>query len=157
MSLLKALARHPFLAGLPGEVPRALAGLARPERFAAGDLLLRQGQAAQRLFLLDSGEVVLISPVPHRGEAVVETLRGGEVLGLSWLLPPYQWHFDARARTPVAALALDAEALRRCMEADHELGYQLQRRILAVLLTRLQESRLQRLDVYAEPGREAPC
>ena len=72
----------------------------------------------------------------------------GEVLGWSWLYPPYRWNFDARAVEPVRAFALDGNCLRAKCEADHDFGYELVKRFLQQVHMRLERTRLQLLDVY---------
>ena len=86
--------------------------------------------------------------VPGRGHVVIETLEAGDVLGWSWLVPPYYWHFDARVVEPTRAIALDGECLRKKSEDNHELGYQLLKRFFNVISSRLQATRLQLMDVY---------
>ena len=70
------------------------------------------------------------------------------LLGWSWLFPPYQWHFDARALELTRTTALDGQCLRIKCEEDHELGYRLGQRFAHVMMQRLQATRLQLLDVY---------
>ncbi len=80
---------------------------------------------------------------PGRGAVQFETLGEGEIVGLTWLLPPYRWGYDARAIELMRAIALDATCLRDKCEADHDLGYALMKRFLPVLVQRLQATRLQ--------------
>ena len=80
------------------------------------------------------------------------SVGSGDVLGWSWILAPYHCHFDARAIEPVEALALDGATLRAKCEADHELGYQVTRRLLFVVQQRLERVRMQLLDLYARTG-----
>jgi CRP/FNR family cyclic AMP-dependent transcriptional regulator len=70
------------------------------------------------------------------------------VLGWSWLFPPYRWQFDARAVEPVRAFRLDGNCLRTKCEADHDLGYELVKRFLYQVHTRLERTRMQLLDIY---------
>jgi hypothetical protein len=79
---------------------------------------------------------------------VIGTLEAGEVLGWSWLFAPYHWHFDARAVGVVRATAFDGACLRGKCDDDPRLGYELMRRFAAVMIDRLQWTRLQLLDVY---------
>jgi hypothetical protein len=81
----------------------------------------------------------------------VQTLREGEIVGVSWLIPPYRWSFDAKSlEDDVRAIGVDAACLRAKCEADHDLGYALMKRCVSVLAERLQATRLQMLDVYGE-------
>lgn len=139
-------------AGLSGAELALIAGCGRNERFAAGELLFREGGPAERFFLIRKGAVALEVHAPGRGALMIETLHDGDVVGWSWLFEPYRWQFDARATAPTAAVAFDAVCLRGKCDADHELGYQLMRRFAALLIERLQATRLQLLDVYGHAG-----
>jgi CRP-like cAMP-binding protein len=98
--------------------------------------------------LLRSGRVVLEQNVPGRGPTWVESLKAGDILGLSWLFPPYRWHLDARAVEPVDVFALDAASLRGPNAEHPTLDPALATRLLRQLYDRLERVRLQRLDVY---------
>lgn len=88
--------------------------------------------------------------MPKRGAITIQTLSAGDVLGWSWLFPPYHTHFGARAIEPIRALSLDAKCLRNKCEEDHDLGYEFMKRFSEVVIQRLQATRLQLLDVYGE-------
>jgi CRP/FNR family transcriptional regulator, cyclic AMP receptor protein len=79
---------------------------------------------------------------------VIETLGAGDVVGASWLFPPYRWQFDARALEDLGTVAVDAACLRRKCEDDHRLGYELMSRFVALLAERLQATRIRLVDVY---------
>ena len=146
------LREHPFFAGMPDPLVARATNCVREQTWAPGALLLREGAAADAFFLLRRGRVVLEVHVPGRGEVRVESLGGGDVLGLSWLFPPYRWQLDARAVEEVSGWVLDARCLRGQMEDDAAFGYALTQRLLALTWQRLFRVRLQRLDLYrAEP------
>lgn len=147
-SLLPPLEQHPFLLGLSPEQVSAIACHASERSFPAGALLLREGEPAGTLYLLRSGRVALEQHVPGRGATQLETLRAGDILGLSWLFPPYRWHLDARAVEPVEAFALDASCMRGPTPEQPVLEPALAMRLLRHLYERLERVRLQRLDVY---------
>jgi CRP-like cAMP-binding protein len=146
--LLQSLGRHPFLQGLGDEHLRRLASFARGCDLPPGARIFRAGEEADALYLLLAGRVALEQHVPGQGPVLVESLRDGDLLGLSWFFAPYEWHLDARAVEPVRACVLAAPALRRAMDQDPALGYALARRLLEALYARLERVRLQRLDVY---------
>jgi CRP/FNR family cyclic AMP-dependent transcriptional regulator len=145
---LPSLEQHPFLRGLSAGQVRTLAGVTRELSFPAGGLLMREGGQADTLYLLRSGRVVLELNTPGKGPTQLETLKAGDILGLSWLFPPYRWHLDARAVEPVEAFALAASALRGPTPEDPVLEPALAMRLLRHLYDRLERVRLQRLDVY---------
>jgi CRP-like cAMP-binding protein len=149
MSALEpTLREHPFLAGLSEEHISLLAGCARNVRFDAGRYLFRAAEQANEFFLIRHGRVALEVVAPGHEPHVVATLGEGEIVGASWLVPPYRWMFDARAATLVRALGLNAACLREKCEQDHHLGYEMFKRFAPILVKRLQSTRLQILNVY---------
>lgn len=145
------VSEQPLLGALGAESCAVLAGCARNERMAAGTLLFREGEPAGRFFLLREGRVALQVATPGRAPLSFQTLGPGELAGVSWLVPPYRWSYDALALTEVRVLAFDAGCLRAKCDADPVLGYRVLKVFLPVLVERLQAARWQVLDVY---GRE---
>ncbi len=147
-SLAELVSAHPLLAGLPGHAVATIAGCAQNVSFNPGELLLAESDPADTLYLLRRGRVAIEVHSPSRGPIVIETVGPGGVVGWSWLVPPYRWHFDARAVEAVGAVAVDGACLRDKAEADPALGYALMKRVAGVLLERLQMTRLRLLDLY---------
>ena len=143
---------HPFFAGLGEEFRKLVCGCARNVRFEAGQFLFREGEPANEFYLLRHGRVALEIAAPGRGAMTFLTLSEGEIVGVSWLIPPYRWTNDARALGLTRAIGMDATCLRRKCEADHDLGYEMMKRFVPVLVQRLQATRLQVLDVYGTPA-----
>lgn len=125
-----------------------ITGCAKNVRFAPGEQLFREGEPADTFYLVRHGQVSIEMFVPTRGGVRIETHGEGDVVGWSWLLPPYRWHFDARALDTVRALAFDGECLRGKCVADHELGYELFSRFSSLLVQEIEMTRLRLLDVY---------
>ena len=125
-----------------------IAGCATTAHFDEGEYLFREGEAADTFYVLRSGTVALETHVPGQGPARLMTLHDEDVLGWSWLFPPYRWHLDARALEPIRALAFDGACLRQKSVDDHDLGYELMRRFAEVIVSRLQATRMQLLDLY---------
>jgi len=129
-----------------------IAGCATNVRFKAEEFLYREGDEANNFFVLREGKVAIEAFSPKRGAITIQTLTAGDVLGWSWLFPPYHTHFGARAIEPTRALCLDGKCLRNKCEEDHDLGYELMKRFSEVMIQRLQATRLQLLDIYGENG-----
>jgi CRP-like cAMP-binding protein len=149
--LERLLLEHDFLKGLSEEHTRLLVSCAKNVRFGPGDFLLQEGREATTFYLVRAGHVALEVNVPGKGVVQMESVGPGDVLGLSWLIPPYRLHLDARAVEPVVALAFDSTCLRGKMESDHDLGFALTKRLFEKAYRRLERVRLQRLDVYKSP------
>ena len=137
-----SLAAHPFLHGMPIEQIDALAETASEVRFPVRSRLFEDGGHAGRFWLIRSGEIALDLQVPGQGPIVIETLGIGELLGWSWLFPPYRWAFGAVALRPVQAFEFDASAVRALCASDPALGYELTRRVARVLAHRLEATRV---------------
>jgi len=147
-SLEEVLARQPFLAELDARYRALVVGCARNHRFPEGAYLLREGGAADEFFLIRRGRVALELAPPGVLPLVIATLGEGDIVGASWLLPPYRWRLDARALEPTVAIGIDADCLRRKCDEDHDLGYEMMKRFLPVFVKRLHAARLQLMDVY---------
>ncbi len=153
-SMAELLSDQPLLEGLPPDVAATVAGCARNIAFEAGRLLLAEGDEASTLYLIRRGQVSIEVHAPGRDPIAIQTVGPGQVVGWSWLVPPYRWSFDARALTPVGAVAVDGACLRSKADEQPALGYSLLQRISAMLLERLQAARTQLLDVY---GNDRPA
>jgi CRP/FNR family transcriptional regulator, cyclic AMP receptor protein len=137
-----ALAVHPFLHGMSGDHLAVLADTAQDAVFPARHRLFEDGHSATRFWLLQSGQVTLDLHVPGQGRVAIETIGMGELVGWSWLFPPYKWAFGAVAVSPVEAFEFDARAVRACCAADPALGYELSQRLAQVVARRLQATRI---------------
>ncbi len=150
-NLERLLASHKFFAGLEPRHLDIVVGCASNVHYNPGEYIFREGSDADKLYLVRAGQVALEVYSPAGGAAKILTLGEGDIVGWSWLVQPYRWHFDARAVDSVRATAMDATCLRAKCEADHELGYQILRRIVGVMETRMSAMIMQMLDVYGKP------
>jgi CRP/FNR family transcriptional regulator, cyclic AMP receptor protein len=146
--LERLLAQHPFFNGLEPPDIALLSGCASNAVFAAGGYLFHEGDPADSFYLIRTGSVALEVASPASGAVIVQTLHPGDVVGFSWLFPPYRMQFDAHATEQVRAFAFDAVCLRGKCDQDPRLGYEMMKRFSAGILSRLQAARLQILDVY---------
>ena len=146
------VSESPVFEGMTNEQLQLIAGCAQNAGFAAGERLFREGEPADTFYLVRKGRVALSTHAPARGPVLIETLDPGEIVGWSWIVPPYVWHYDARAVDDVRAVAFDGACLRGKCETDHALGYELMRRFGGVMLDRLQHTRLRLLDLYGRDG-----
>jgi CRP/FNR family transcriptional regulator, cyclic AMP receptor protein len=143
------LAKHPFFDGLDPRYLELAVGCATNLRFNADELIFREGEEANHFYLIREGKVSLEVFLPGRGHLIIQTLGGGDILGWSWLVPPYRWMFDARAAEMTRAIMLDGKCLRDKCEADHELGYELLKRVTPALGRGLDATRVRLVDIYS--------
>lgn len=145
--LERIIREHPFFDGMPESYCELVCGCAKNARFAAGQYLFHEGEPADWFYLLRHGRVALEISAPGR-VVTLQTVPQGEIVGVSWLIPPWRWNYDARALDDIRAIAINAACLRQKCDADHDLGYEMMKRFMPVLIQRLQATRLQILDVY---------
>lgn len=141
ISTYDLLAAHPFLDGMAPRHLDRLTAWGRRSAFHAGTRIFSEGGPADRFWLIRDGHVALDTRLPTGGEAIVELLGPGSVLGWSWLFPPYRWHFGATAIEPTLSIELNGKGVRRLCEEDPEIGYALTRRFVGVVVDRLQVTR----------------
>ncbi len=147
--LVSQIASHPFLMGLSLPHVEVLADSAMLKEFAPNELIFREGDPANRFYLIESGKVILETSKNEKTTTLIQTIGAGDVLGWSWLFPPYYWHFDARAAEATKAIFFYGTRLREQCEQDHDLGYELMKRMFNVVVARLQSTRRQLLDIRA--------
>jgi len=147
-TLERIIAEHPFFAGLDHGFITLMVSCASNVRFKSGTSILKEGDQANTFYLIREGRAAVeVSAPPHK-PIIIATLGLGDILGWSWLLPPFQWKFNARAVEDVRAIALDGECLRTKCEENHDLGYEVLKRFAQIMEQRLDATLRQLLDVY---------
>jgi len=143
------LAEHPFFQGFdPRHLHEAAHG-ANEDKFGAGAYIFNEGEKAGKFYVIRKGKVALEGVSPSDELIAIDTLEAGDVLGWSWLLPPYHWQYSARVIEPAQLIVLDGVYLREKCEEDHDFGYELVKRAMQAIAQRLQETRTQML--YGRP------
>lgn len=155
LSTSEVAGRCRALSGLSQVHLQALASCASLVVLEAGQAVFHEGQTAGAFYVLTHGRVSLQIRPPGRGPITLQTIQPGEILGWSWLFPPYRWHFDAVSVDDGEALHIDAVCLRSKFDVDPHLRSELIERFAHVMFERLQATRLQLLDMYGD-GDEPP-
>jgi len=146
--LTKILRSHPFLSDLDDIYIKQIAGCASNVVFRENEFIFREGEEAKRFYLLRTGKVALEINGREKGRIRVLTIGPGQILGWSWIVLPYRWHFDAEVLEDVRAIALDGECLRKKFDADPKLGYEMLVRFSQIVEQRLNVARIQLIDMY---------
>lgn len=139
--LFEAIAAHPFCQGLDEHQLSVLGENAMLVNFAKGDLIFREGDIANRFYLIREGKVALETSRRDNEPFLIQQIGAGEALGWSWLFPPFYWNFDARAAEPTKAIFFYGTWLRECCEEDPALGFALMKRMSKIVIGRLQSAR----------------
>jgi CRP/FNR family cyclic AMP-dependent transcriptional regulator len=152
-TLPESITKHPFFDGMKQDQLAALVEGAKEVQFRPGDILFREGEPASLFYLIQTGKIAVESRKPG-GMAVVQTLTAGEVLGWSWLFPPFCWHFQARAVEPSQVIMLSGTHLLTAAERDHDFGYELMKRVSRLVISRLQATRKLLLELQVQSALE---
>jgi CRP/FNR family cyclic AMP-dependent transcriptional regulator len=142
-----------LLSMLNGPEFEIFASFAEPVSFAEGKVLFAEDAPADRFYIVDRGRVGLELTTPGKQPIVLQTLGSGELVGISWMFPPYRWSWRARALIASDTYGFDAPAVRAAIAANPELGYRLAAAVAEEAIKRLHGARLQLLDLYRS---EAP-
>ncbi|MDD4980580.1 MAG: cyclic nucleotide-binding domain-containing protein [Candidatus Omnitrophica bacterium] len=140
------LKQHPFFKGLPAKYIDFIVGCTIHQVFKAGEVILKEGDSADKFYLIRSGKVAIYIAQPQ--EITIQTIGEGDILGWSWLISPYRYRFSARAVENTRVLALDGKCLREKCEKNSDLGYELLKRLMNIFTERLEATRIQLLDLY---------
>ncbi|MDD5194448.1 MAG: cyclic nucleotide-binding domain-containing protein [Candidatus Omnitrophica bacterium] len=147
-TLRPILAAHPFFKDLKEEYLDFIVGCALNVRFKEGETILKENDPADKFFLIREGKAAIDINAGSSRLITIQTIHEGDILGWSWLIPPHRNRFDARAVTDIRAIALDGKCLRKKCEDNHDLGYELLKRLTVVFTERLEVTRKQLINIY---------
>jgi CRP/FNR family transcriptional regulator, cyclic AMP receptor protein len=150
LSLAEAVAAHRFVADMKPEHLQRLVDVAMFKQFEQEEIIFREGEPANRFYLICQGKIALESRGNSESSPLVQFVGEGEELGWSWLFPPYYWHYSARAVEPTDAIFFYGTRLRTQCEEDTAFGYELMKRVAATVVKRLQITRVQLLQLRQE-------
>jgi CRP-like cAMP-binding protein len=147
-TIAEYLPQHPFFAGLDESVATLVSGCAVNVHLRPGQYLFHEGEPADTFYVIRHGRVSVEVRTAAGPSVVVDTAHDDDVVGWSWLVPPYRCRYDARATEETSAIAFDGACLREKGQADPAVGYALLQRVVAVMADRLHSARTRLLDLY---------
>jgi len=151
--IVDILKEHSFFQGLSPEDLEFIAGCGKNVVFKEKAVIAKPGDAADLFYLICRGRVSLILEHHPYKPFIFQTLGENEILGLSWLIPPYRWTVAAQAIETVVAIALDGGCIREKCEKDPDLGFKLMKHLASVMVSREEAARLHLLDIYGPKNR----
>lgn len=154
--MLHALRELRFAAGLSDEDVYKLAGISELVSFPAGKTIFTEGSIAEHIFLLRNGRVELRMCAPAQGCMTMLTVEGGDLLGWSPALTQGEMTATAVTIKDTQAIKIAAETLKALCDADHDIGYEMMKRIAIALSRRLTATRLQVMDMHAHTPVDLP-
>ncbi len=150
--VLEELRKIPWFRELSEDHIRKIASISRIRPMKAGEIIFREGDTHESVYIVVEGRVGLEMFVPHKGKVRFYTAEPWELFGWSSVTPNV--HVRTAGATAVLdgrLIRVDAERLNQACDEDHDLGYLVMRRLARVVAGRLQVTRLQLLDMFANP------
>src|SRR3990167_8063384 len=146
--IVDILAEHSFFHDISPDDLAFIAGCGKNVVFEEKEVIAKFGDPADEFYLIRHGLAALMIEIPSHMPFIYQTLGENEILGLSWLIPPYQWTVTVQAVQPVRAIAIDGACLREKCEKNPAFGFKLMKHLVQVLVTREEGVRLHLLDIY---------
>lgn len=143
------LKNHPFFSGLKNEYLDLISRYTDVDSFKAGEYIFREGDAATKFYIISKGKVNIEVSVTGSHPFAIQTLHEGDILGWSWFIAPNQWRFNAHTSEKTDLIVIDGKTLKEACEKNHDLGYEIYRRLADVFVQRLEAARHQLLDMYS--------
>jgi CRP/FNR family transcriptional regulator, cyclic AMP receptor protein len=139
---------HPVFRDLNQNYIKLIVGCASNAVFNKEQFVFKEGDRANQFYLIRHGHII-IETYSEKGEAIgIQSVSDGDVLGWSWMVPPYKWHFNAKVIEQSRLIVIDGQCLRDKFERDHDLGYAMMKIFMDIITNRLEATRLQLLDIY---------
>lgn len=154
-ALTAAIGNSAFAIGVPSRVVERLASVAGLKQCSAGTTIFREGDYNHGFYLIHSGHVVLEMCTAARGCRQLLTLGPGEILAWSTVVGNSRMTTTAIAQDAVQLIEMSGPDLAEACETDHEVGYQLMKRLAAALSLRLLATRMQLLDLFVADAVES--
>ena len=143
MISVESLRSLKFFAGVGADSLKAVSQIAEELTFEAGQMLFEEGQPSEYLYMVQQGEIDIVYKLQGGEECVVDTVIGGDLVGWSSLVEPFETTATATARSAGHAVRIHGPALRELCDQDTQLGYALMQHIADALSTRLQGALVQ--------------
>ncbi|MBV8550603.1 MAG: cyclic nucleotide-binding domain-containing protein [Acidobacteriaceae bacterium] len=147
--LARAAEAYPLLADLRPEHLAKLVEIAEERSFEQDEIIFGEGATSECLFLIASGKIAL-ETIAGGKRIVIQTLSAGDAMGWSALTHSAKTHFQARALSHVQTIAFEGAKLAVACEYDPVLGYEIMKRLLALVTERLDHTRMQVVDMYGK-------
>ena len=120
--ILTVLRQNPLFAGLTAALQEQIAELCTPRRFAAGELLCRQGEAGDALYGLISGQLRISASSADGQEMHLNVIGPGEVIGEIALLDGGERTATATAVKESNVFVLPRDAFLRLVRSEGQLA-----------------------------------
>jgi len=151
MSLQSLRESSELLARLTNTELELFESLSREIEAKADEILFDEGEPADTFYVVIEGRVALEITSPGKSPMIIQTLGPGDLVGLSWLLPPHRWNWRARVTDDSRLIAFDAVEVRRQCNENRDLALEVYQVVADEVASRLHSTRIRLLDLYSRP------
>lgn len=139
-----------FGAGLDDPTLERLAGVGHRRQAATGEVIVAEGSHSEELGVVLSGRLALRMLVPERGMTTILTVEPGDLYGWSAIVPPNRATSTVTVVEAAELIAFAGVGLRMALAEDPVLAAAVYPRVLQAVSRRLEATRLQLLDLFAQ-------
>ena len=150
--VLEYLKSHDFFSELNETEMTLLSDSARSIHLTEGDVLFRQGERADKFYVICDGLIKVQVPAIMGPALEIQSVGNDQLLGWSWLIKPYRWNFLAAAEKDSELIEFDGKAILQHCEQDPVFGYKLLKHFTALMSERLDAARHRMMEEWNPPG-----
>lgn len=126
--------------GLTGDQISQLMKVTKSETFKAGEVIFREGEKGDRLYIVVSGSVRISKQIPGSGEEALAVLKPGDFFGEMSLIDDVERSADAIANETSTLLSIDRNSFESVLFLNKELAYTILWNFVRTLSKRLRET-----------------
>ncbi|MGI9294461.1 MAG: Crp/Fnr family transcriptional regulator [Pseudomonadales bacterium] len=146
------LTSHEFFSGLDESYMKILSDSAQMLHIAEGDVLFKQGERAEKFYVLCDGKISVQVPAIIGPTLEIQTIGKDQLLGWSWLIPPYRWTFQAITEKDSELIEFDGATILQHCEQDPKFGYELMKHFTILMSERLDAARQRMIQEWYPAG-----
>lgn len=143
---VEILRKYLDAADVSDETIQAVAKLSRDETYEVDDIIFREDQTSEHLYIMTSGAVDVQYLLASGKRQTIDSLAPGDFLVWSAVVKPHTTEAIAICRAKSTLVAIEATGLRELCEKDARFGYRLVSQLARVIRRRLQAARRQLAD-----------
>ncbi|MDQ2070308.1 Crp/Fnr family transcriptional regulator [Natronospira bacteriovora] len=151
-AIRKLIESQRFFADLDSDWLDFLAEHAVSRKVSRDEVIFRHGNKADSFYLVTDGRISLEVAAIEGPPLELQNLGEGAIIGWSWLIPPYQWHFQARALEDANVIRFDGDVIFKRCEEDPDFGYDMLKRFAGLMSERVSSAREKMMQEWNPPG-----
>jgi CRP/FNR family cyclic AMP-dependent transcriptional regulator len=138
--VVESLGKIQLFSGIKPDGLRRVASICSEESYRLGDVVFREGDEGDKLYMLLEGKIRISREVSGMGEEALAVLGPGQAFGEMALIDDFPRSADARVHERCRLLVLSKDALEDLLFLDKDLAYEILWNFVRILSARLRET-----------------